>query len=76
MSKFLADTDDAKATNDDWEVRCSLVTVCSIMDRTFPKYLDWYQLAILNNWGRFGEEPGRMAEAFRPDQVGPQWSEN
>lgn len=73
---FLADTDDAKATNDDWEVRCSLVTVCSIMERKFPKYLHWYQLAVLNDWGRFGEEPGRMAEAFAPDQVGPKWSEN
>ena len=66
MSEFLSDRDDAKATNDDWDVRCSLVTVCSIMDRTFPKYLHWYQLAVLNDSGSIREEPGRMAEAFSP----------
>ncbi|MGO9110512.1 MAG: hypothetical protein ACLP9L_14920 [Thermoguttaceae bacterium] len=76
VSKFLADVDDAKATDYEWEVRCSLVTACSIMERTFPKYLHWYQLAVLNDWGRFGEKPGRMADAFAPDQFGPKWTEN
>ena len=48
----------------------------AILGMTFPKYLHWYQLGILNDWGRFGEEPERMAEAFKPDEIGPKWSEN
>ncbi len=74
--KFLADMDDAALEPDERDLRYRLVAVATIMGRTFPHLEEWRKAALRDNWGRFGLKTGRVADAFKPELFGPQWSEN
>jgi hypothetical protein len=74
--KLVADIDDGELHPDERDVRYRLVAVCTIMGRTFPHFKEWHKAALQDNWGRFTVEPGRLADSFKPDHIGPKWSEN
>jgi hypothetical protein len=74
--KFLADIDDEQLDPEERGLRHRLVAVCTIMGRTFPKFDEWHEAALRDNWGRFGLKTGRVADSFKPVQFGPTWSEN
>ena len=72
--KFLVNLDEENPEERD--LRYRLVAVATIMGRTFPFFDEWRKAALRDNWGRFGLEPGRVADTFKPDPIGPQASEN
>ena len=66
---------------DEWTVEhvdllYHLLASATIMEVGFPEYEQWYQQAQENNWGWDDYERPRLAEAFRPDPVGPMVSGN
>jgi hypothetical protein len=74
--KFAADIDEEELQPDERDLRYRLVAVCTIMGRTFPQFEEWRRAALRDNWGRFGLQPGRMADTVKPDLPGPNRSVN
>ena len=53
-----------------------LVASATIMEVGFPEYERWYQEAQDSNWGWTDYQRPRLADAFRPDPIGPTVSGN
>jgi hypothetical protein len=70
----LADEDELAA--DDCDLRYRLVSVATIMEIELPELAAWHQEALESNWGCGEYKPHRLADAFRPDPVGPKRSGN
>jgi hypothetical protein len=53
-----------------------LVASATIMEIGFPEYERWYQEAQDSHWGWTDYQRPRLADAFRPDPIGPTVSGN
>jgi len=60
----------------DWDLRYRMVAGCMVMGRTFPQFGRWRRRALQDNWGHLDLPPDRVADFYKPPQVGPRWSEN
>jgi hypothetical protein len=68
--------DEDELATDDFDVRYRLVAVATIMGIDFPELAAWHREALESNWGWGESKPHRLADAFRPDPVGPKRSGN
>jgi len=71
---IVCDEDDLSP--DHFDLLYHLVAAATIMGAEFPEYVPWYQDALATNWGWGDYEPARLADALRPDPVGPKRSGN
>jgi hypothetical protein len=69
---IFVDVDEEDLSPDERDLQYRLVAVATIMEKSFPTYEEWYKDALRDNWGWFDREHKRLADAFRPDQVGPE----
>ena len=72
----LVSQQDEEPTGEGSDLRYRLVAVCAIIGESFPKYKKWYADAVANHWGLVDYRPPRLADTFRLDQPGPEWSRN
>jgi hypothetical protein len=64
---FLAEADDLELEDvEEIGLRDRLVAVCTIMGRTFPKFEEWREQALEENWGWVGPVGWRVADNFPP----------
>jgi hypothetical protein len=73
---LVADAEDDELVPDERGLRYMLVATATIMGRRFPHFDQWHKDASRDNWGRFDLPRGRLADSFRPDEIGPKQSGN
>ena len=74
--RLLVYTQEDELIPDERDLRYRLVAVATIMGISFPTFNEWHQDALRDNWGWFERKNARLADAFKPDQVGPKNSGN
>ena len=74
--EYITGIEDDGLDPEERDLRYWLVAAAMIMGTTFPRFEEWRQAAIRDNWGWFDIEPRRLADAFKPDQPGPKSSGN
>jgi hypothetical protein len=76
VRQFIADAGEKRTDRLEPDLRHRLVAVCTILGKTFPEFNEWRALALGHNWRRLDLSPSRQAEMYKPEDVGPRWSEN
>ncbi len=76
VRQFIAAAGEKRITRFEPDLRHHLVAVGTILGTTFPEFDEWRALALHDNWGRLDLPLRREVDRYKPEDFGPQWSEN